>query len=93
MVFACDVVLNPCTSAPVGSSPIPGSGRPARRSHGSMARESHCYSQTGKQLVRVIDSRLQIFRHDLHAGFFQYARVVPRYGKEFDAARNPLAPS
>src|SRR5207244_12951987 len=44
-------------------------------------------------LVRVIDSRLQISRQDLHAGFFQYACVVPRYGQHFDAAGNPLAPS
>jgi hypothetical protein len=50
-------------------------------------------SFAGKQLVRVIDGRLQISRQDLHAGFFQYARVVPRYGKDFDAAGNPLAPA
>ena len=47
----------------------------------------------GKQLVRIIDSRLQMSRQDLHAGFFQYGRVVAGYGKDLDAAGNPLAPS
>jgi hypothetical protein len=42
-------------------------------------------SFAGKHFVRVIDFRLQHSRHDLHAGFFQYARMVSRHGMDFDA--------